>query len=305
MTHKNTNTKSQSRSQSPEQSLTAPRRSVWETLSKLKPRIAARGTEKARQLEEAEAEAEQSLSFWGVIVRLVPLWALLITILFIEPTLPFQAVGSAVRWVGSLIPTARPAAPIADPVFIVKQAQSTPTPGELPLPGWSLEIAPIFTPEVQYWRESIGRWSQTYRVKPNLIATLMQIESCGDPSAVSGSSAQGLFQVPADSFQPGEDPLSPETNALRGLTTFAQMLASANGDLGLSFAAYNGGPSIFYTSPAEWPSETQLYQYWGGGIYDEAEMGLSESPTLQEWLDRGGSDLCQQAGEALGTSPGK
>ncbi len=238
-----------------------------------------------------------------MIVRLLPLWALLVTILFIEPTLPFRAAGSVIRWIGNLIPVASPAPPLADPVFIVQEPQSTPTPGELPLPNWSLGLSPVFTPEVQYWKESIGRWSQTYRVKPNLIATLMQIESCGNPAAMSEKNAQGLFQVPLDRFQPGEDPLSPEANALRGLTTFAQMLASANGDLGLAFAAYNGGPSIFYTSPAQWPKETQVYQYWGGGIYDDAEMGLSESPTLQEWLDKGGHDLCQQAADALGLSP--
>jgi hypothetical protein len=290
-------------SQSSRRSQAGSRRSIWQAFNDLKPRIAARGTKKARLLEQAETEANQSLTFWGVIVRLVPLWALLITILFIEPTLPFRAIGSAVRWVGGLIPTAKPATPLADPVFIVREPQNTPTPGELPLPNWSLGIAPVFTPEVQYWQDSIGRWSQTYRVKPNLIATLIQIESCGNPTAVSGNNSQGLFQVPAASFEPGEDPFSPETNALRGLTAFTQILANANGDLGLSFAAYNGGPSIFYTSPAEWPKETQLYQYWGGGIYDEAEMGLSESPTLEEWLDKGGSDLCQQAAIVLGMSP--
>jgi hypothetical protein len=293
----------QSHSQPSKQSLTGSRRTIGQVFNDLKPRIAARGTAKARQLEQAEAEADQSLTFWGVIVRLLPLWALLVTILIIEPTLPFRAVGSVIRWIGSLIPDATPTTPVADPVFIVKEPQNTPTPGELPLPNWSLEIAPVFTSEVQYWEKEIGRWSQTYRIKPNLIATLMQIESCGNPTDVSGKNTQGLFQVSVGSFQAGEDPLSPETNALRGLTTFAQMIANANGDLGLAFAAYNGGPSIFYTSPAEWSKETQVYQYWGGGIYDEAEMGLSESPTLQEWLDKGGSDLCQQAAESLGLSP--
>lgn len=293
----------QSHAQPSKRSLTGPRRSIRQAFNDLKPRIAARGTEKGRRLEQAEAEADQALTFWGVIVRLLPLWALLITILFIEPALPFQAVRSVAQWIGSLIPVATSAPPLADPVFIVKQPQNTPTPGELPLPNWNLEIAPIFTPEVQYWEESIGRWSQTYRVKPNLIATLIQIESCGNPTAVSGNNTQGLFQVPSTGFQAGEDPFSPETNALRGLTMFSQMLANANGDLGLAFAAYNGGPSIFYTSPAEWPKETQVYQYWGGGIYDEAEMGLSESPTLEEWLDKGGSDLCRQAARKLGMSP--
>ena len=276
------------------------RRSAWVSFNKLKPHIAAKGTQKAKHLEKEQNN--RSLTSWDVIIRLLPLWALLITILFIEPTLPFQAIRSAINWVGTLIPITTPTPPLAEPVFIVEGPQSTPVPSELPIPNWSLEISSIFSPEVQQWKEPIGRWSQIYRIKPNLIATLMQIESCGNPSVVSEADKRGLFQVPAAGFQQGEDPLDPETNARHGLTAFAQILASANGDPGLSFAAYNGGQSIFETSPADWSSETQVYQYWGGGIYDEAEMGLSESPTLQEWLDKGGHDLCQRAAEALGLS---
>ncbi|MBN1312002.1 MAG: transglycosylase SLT domain-containing protein [Anaerolineae bacterium] len=295
MASKNINTQSRTRSS------TALRRSIWQSFHKFKPRIAAKGTAKARKIEQEEAK--RSLTSGEVIMRLLPLWALLITILLIEPTLPFLAIRSAVRRVGSLIPITTTAPPLAEPVFIVEGPQNTPTPNELPAPNWSLEISPIFTPEIQYWKEPIGQWSQTYRIKPNLIATLMQIESCGNPSAVSDANKKGLFQVPAANFQQGENTLDPEINALRGLTLFAEMLASANGDPGLSFAAYNGGQSVFYTSPAEWASETQVYQYWGGGIYDEAEMGLSESPTLQEWLDNGGGDLCRQATEMLELSP--
>jgi hypothetical protein len=276
------------------------RRSARQALHRLKPQIAARGTEKARHLEEVEAS--KALTFWDVIVRLIPLWILLIVILLIEPTLPFQAIRSGLSWVGHMIPISTPAPPLAEPVFIVEGPQNTPTPGELPAPNWSLEISSVFTPEVQYWKSAIGGWSQTYRIKPNLIATLIQIESCGNPSAVSPTDARGLFQVPSADFQQGEDPFFPDTNAFRGLTTFSQMLAKANGDLGLAFAGYNGGPSIFSTSPAEWPEQTQIYQYWGSGIYDEAERDLSESPTLQEWLSKGGNSLCQSAAEALGLS---
>ena len=42
-------------------------------------------------------------------------------------------------------------------------------------PGISL----LFTPEVQYWGEEILAWSETYQLDPNLVATVMQIESCG------------------------------------------------------------------------------------------------------------------------------
>jgi soluble lytic murein transglycosylase-like protein len=236
-----------------------------------------------------------------VIVRLIPLWVLILVILVIEPTLPFQAVGTAIRWTGNLFSGPTPT-PVNEPVFIVQNPQETPTPGELPPPNWSLDISPIFTPEVHYWKEAIGRWSLAYRIKPNLIATLMQIESCGNPNAISQAGAKGLFQVMPENFVEGEDMLDPETNAMRGLKLFGQALAAANGDPGMALAAYNGGPSIFYSSPAEWPDETQYYQFWGSGIYDEAEMGLSESPTLIEWLDAGGSTLCEQAGTMLGIS---
>ncbi|MBN1427253.1 MAG: transglycosylase SLT domain-containing protein [Anaerolineae bacterium] len=294
MAHKNIET------QPPPQTSMASRRSIWQTFHKFKPRIVARGSKKAQKLEQEDAT--RSLTSWDVIVRLLPLWALLIIILLIEPTLPFQAIRSAVRWVGTVIPVTTSVPPVSEPVFIVEGPQNTPTPGELPTLNWDMEISPIFTPEVQYWKGAIGQWSQIYRVKPNLIATLMQIESCGNPSAVSSANKLGLFQVPASSFRQGEDALTAETNALRGLTFFSEMLANANGDPGLAFAAYNGGPSIFYTSPADWDSETQIYQYWGGGIYDEAEMDLSKSPTLQEWLKKGGNDLCQRASEAIGSS---
>jgi hypothetical protein len=46
-------------------------------------------------------------------------------------------------------------------------------------------LSPVFTPEVQYWADDIMRWSNAYGVDANLVATVMQIESCGDPQAVS------------------------------------------------------------------------------------------------------------------------
>jgi soluble lytic murein transglycosylase-like protein len=171
----------------------------------------------------------------------------------------------------------------------------TPTP-----PDWPLEVALIFTPEVQYWREDIVRWSLLYGVPPNLIATLMQIESCGNPNIQSSVGATGLFQVMPFHFAEGENPADPNTNAMRGLTYFATGLAIADGDLGRAFAGYNGGHGIIHNLPTYWPQETQYYQYWGGGIYTDAESGLLESPTLRAWLESGGANLCALAAVELG-----
>ena len=57
------------------------------------------------------------------------------------------------------------------------------------------DIAPIFTPEIRYWAGSLVAWSAAEELDPNLAATVMQIESCGDPRATSRSGAIGLFQV--------------------------------------------------------------------------------------------------------------
>ncbi len=261
--------------------------------------MVVRHGEEARQA--IEEQRQRSLTPLGIMVRLLPVWVLLIAILILEPSLPVRAIGAAIQWTGDLIarPTPQPA---AEPVFIIEGAQSSSVESDLPPPNWSLELSPVFTPEVQYWSGSIANWSVIYRVKPNLIATLVQIESCGNPTAVSEAGAQGLFQVLPTHFSEGENPQDPDINAQRGLEYLAEMYALAHGDIGLTFAAYNGGPLVIGMSPSEWPEETQYYQFWGSGIYEEAEQGLQESPTLIEWLEAGGLDLCIQAAEVLGIS---
>ena len=56
-------------------------------------------------------------------------------------------------------------------------------------------LSTLFTPEIQFWAASLKRWSSEHGVDVNLAATVMQIESCGNPDARSSSGAMGLFQV--------------------------------------------------------------------------------------------------------------
>ena len=161
-------------------------------------------------------------------------------------------------------------------------------------------IAPFFMPSVHYWGEQIASWSEEWDLDPNLIATVMQIESCGDPQAQSGAGAMGLFQVMPYPFQAGEDPFDPHSNAARGLAYLAQSFNATNGDILLTLAGYNGGITGPQRPDNLWPDETHRYTYWGIGIYTEAHSGLDESPTLQEWLSNGGATLCSQATLRLG-----
>jgi len=164
-------------------------------------------------------------------------------------------------------------------------------------------LSPVFTPEVQHWADKIVSWAGVFKLDPNLAATVMQIESCGAPSAVSSSGAQGLFQVMPFHFNAGEDTLDPDTNAARGLAYLALGLARASGDAGLALAGYNGGHSLIGQDSSLWPAQTQRYWYWGTGIYQDAARGQPQSSRLQEWLQAGGASLCAQADGELGLNP--
>ena len=122
-----------------------------------------------------------------------------------------------------------------------------------PVPA-NAALAPIFTPEVQHWSDKILAWSSFFKVDPNLAATVMQIESCGAPGVVSGSGAQGLFQVMPFHFAAGEDMQDPDTNAGRGLAYLALGLARASGNAGLALAGYNGGHSMIGIDSSLWPA---------------------------------------------------
>jgi len=163
-------------------------------------------------------------------------------------------------------------------------------------------LAPLFTPEVMYWEENIIVWAREWDLDPNLVATVMQIESCGNPQALSRSGAMGLFQVMPYHFSGEELPYKPNVNAKRGLSYLRKALDEHN-SVRLAFAGYNGGIGIAGKSEYYWKDETIRYVYWGTGIYNDAQHGRSNSSRLEEWLSYGGASLCAQAREYLGLKP--
>ncbi len=167
--------------------------------------------------------------------------------------------------------------------------------------GGTGQIAPLFTPEIQYWEPQIVAWSAEWDLDPNLVATVMQIESCGHPRARSGAGAMGLFQVMPYHFQEGENPYKPKINAKRGLSYLRNSLKSGGGSIQLAFAGYNGGINGAKRPKSAWPAETIRYTYWGTGIYKDAKAGKESSARLKEWLGAGGASLCVSAGNYLGT----
>ncbi len=161
-------------------------------------------------------------------------------------------------------------------------------------------LSSIFSREVLYWRENILRWAQDYHVNPNVIAIVIQIESCGDSDAVSGAGALGLMQVMPFHFDYGENMLNPDINVRNGMTVFYECLTQfADWNLGLALACYNGGPSVTQQDFSSWALETQYYYTWAVGLWNDVIAGNKSSATLDEWLDAGGSRLCAHAAETL------
>ena len=152
-----------------------------------------------------------------------------------------------------------------------------------------------FTPEVQRWGGQIERWAEDYDLPVEFVAIVIQIESCGDPTAVSSAGARGLFQVMPFHFGAGEDWMDSEINASRGMEYLARSYRLSNGKIDLTLAGYNGGHSVIARHPSTWPAETQRYVYWGAGIWEDIESDTVPSPTLHEWLIAGGEHLCKRA----------
>jgi len=214
------------------------------------------------------------------IINLLPLEVLLFSAFAVAGWLAFGGAQAIVSAAPNLVAQVGVAAEVAPPA--------------------TSALSPIFTPEVQYWASRIAGWAAAFQLDPNLVATVMQIESCGAPHAVSSSSAQSLFQVMPFHFTAGEDMQDPDTNAGRGLAYLALGLTRAGGDAGLALAGYNGGHSQIGKDSSLWPSQTQRYWYWGTGIYADAASGQAQSGRLQEWLQAGGASLCARAAQELG-----
>lgn len=176
---------------------------------------------------------------------------------------------------------------------------TTPIGAEL-TPAASPGISPIFRIEVQYWADSISKWAAASQLDPDLVATIMQIESCGDPRARSSAGAMGLFQVMPFHFYTVDNPYNPDTNAARGLAYLAKSLAAGGGNARLAMAGYNGGIGVISRSEWSWPAQTKRYVQYGAPLYEDAKNGVNPSPALNDWYENYGVSLCRQARQRLG-----
>jgi soluble lytic murein transglycosylase-like protein len=230
---------------------------------------------------------------------------------YVLPPLAALLIVGFVAFVALKSPLSPAALPVSNSTMLIQTAAApAQAPGAVP-PVWSFSsdpaaattssgISPIFTKEIQHWGPDIVRWANAAGVDPNLAATVMQIESCGDPRATSRSGATSLFQVMPFHFKLGENMYDPETNALRGLDYLARSLQAGGGNPRLALAGYNGGIGVVSRSEWAWPSETKRYVLYGAPIYEDARNGATSSAAVTEWYEKYGASLCRQAADRLG-----
>jgi soluble lytic murein transglycosylase len=89
----------------------------------------------------------------------------------------------------------------------------------------------------------VRQYAAHYRVPPELIAALIDVESRWDPRAVSNKGAMGLMQLmPATAQRFGAfDPFNAEQNIAAGTRYVTTLMWEFHGDLRLVAAAYNAG----------------------------------------------------------------
>lgn len=111
-------------------------------------------------------------------------------------------------------------------------------------------------------QQPILKASYRYGVDPDLIRSVILIESRFRPDAISPRGAMGLMQLmPATARELGvQDPLDPEKNVMGGTLYLRRLLSMFHSELDLALAAYNAGPGTVQRYGGIPPySETQNY----------------------------------------------
>lgn len=145
---------------------------------------------------------------------------------------------------------------------------------------------------------SVVSAAQAAGVDPNLALAVMQQESGGNPGAISGSGAVGLFQLMPSSF-PGVNINDPITNIDTGVGYLAQLLNQYNGNVALALAAYNAGPGTVANYGNTIPPYPETQNYVSSIL---VALGISSDYNSDGSLansDSGGSDISSTLSQAV------
>ena len=101
-------------------------------------------------------------------------------------------------------------------------------------------------PPEQAYDEIIAEAAAAYDLDPELIRAVMRAESAFNPTVVSPAGAQGLMQLmPALAEEMGVgDAFDPRENIMGGAKYLRWLLDRNRGNIPLTLAGYNAGPTI-------------------------------------------------------------
>ena len=124
-------------------------------------------------------------------------------------------------------------------VFRKKRSSPFPSSGRYTKKKWESFGASRYDSQIVYY-------GKRYNVDPSLIKAVIRTESSFNRYAVSKRGAQGLMQLMPGTAQDLNiiDPFNPSQNIEGGTRYLRSLLDAFDGDLPLTLAAYNAGPSL-------------------------------------------------------------
>lgn len=171
-----------------------------------------------------------------------------------------------------LAPGAKPSLP---PALSLPSGRSLPSGG--PRVGVSIDSFDAVPAEHAY-DGLIREAAEKHHLDPALIRSVMQTESAFNPIAVSTAGAMGLMQLMpeiAEAFDV-DDPFDPRQNIMAGARLLRELLDLHHGNLVLTIASYNAGPTAIARHGNKVPpfQETRNYvKRVTGLIADERATG--------------------------------
>jgi soluble lytic murein transglycosylase-like protein len=129
---------------------------------------------------------------------------------------------------------------------------------------------------------AIEQAAARHNVDPNLVRSVIKVESNFNPNAVSRKGAMGLMQLMPSTARSLHvtNPFDPQQNVDAGVRHLKKLLESYGGNIRLSLAAYNAGAgAVARSSGVPRYSETQNYVrritelYYGGSGTDAHVVG--------------------------------
>ena len=132
--------------------------------------------------------------------------------------------------------------------------------------------------------------SRKHGIDPDLVATVIRVESAFDTMAVSPKGARGLMQLMPDTARHfgARDPHDPEQNIAAGVAYLKELSENYRGDMTLALAAYNAGPSAVERAKGVPPfRETRDYIHRIESHYGPLPRASSASPIDPRIVKRG------------------